>query len=230
MQPTASAHLPARPAHSARQRKGERTAERILDAAEELFAERGFAGTTLRDVASRVGLQNPSLYNHFSNKQALYGAVLERGLGPVLEALSAAASEGEVPDPERIIEVVMQALGRHPNLPRLLLHETLSGGESLTPMLTEWLGPVLERGQAMARANPAAQRWGEERIPLLVLALYHVVVGYFTTAPLYRRLFGQDLLEPEALARQTDVLHALVRALFSDDPPGLLQPAMPQRK
>ena len=87
-------------------------------------------------------------------------------------------------------------------------------------MLTDWVGPVLDRGQAMARSNPAAQRWGEEQIPLLVLALYHVVVGYFTPAPLYQRLSGQDLLEPAALARQTDVLRALVGALFSDDKQG----------
>ncbi len=43
------------------QRKGDRTAQQILDAAEDLFAERGFAGTTLRDVATRVGILIPSL-------------------------------------------------------------------------------------------------------------------------------------------------------------------------
>ena len=43
--------------------RGERTRERILDAAEEIFAERGFAGATLRDVAAAVGVRNPSLYN-----------------------------------------------------------------------------------------------------------------------------------------------------------------------
>ncbi|MCH7709746.1 MAG: helix-turn-helix transcriptional regulator, partial [Myxococcales bacterium] len=42
-------------------RKGELTAERILDAAEVLFSERGYAGTTLRDVAASVGIRIPSL-------------------------------------------------------------------------------------------------------------------------------------------------------------------------
>ena len=65
---------PARP-----RRRGEATAERILDEAEALFAERGFAGATLRDVATRVGIRNPSLYNHFPSKECLYVAVLERG-------------------------------------------------------------------------------------------------------------------------------------------------------
>ena len=69
-------------------RKGERTAERILDAAEALFAERGYAGATLRDVATEVGLRTPSLYNHFPNKESLYAAVLERGISPVLDVLA----------------------------------------------------------------------------------------------------------------------------------------------
>src|SRR5690606_15695429 len=70
---------------SAPRRRGEITAARILDAAEALFAERGYAGTTLRDVADAVGLRIPSLYNHFPSKDALYAAVLERGFGPVLD-------------------------------------------------------------------------------------------------------------------------------------------------
>ena len=208
---------PADPTTSATQRKGERTAERILDAAEALFAERGYAGTTLRDVASEVGLRNPSLYNHFANKQALYAAVLERGLAPVLASLSEAVVGGKAPDPAGIIEAVMHAVAQRPNLARLVLHETLAGGESLTPMLTEWIGPVLVRGQQMLKANPGASRWSDGQIPLIVLAFYNIVVGYFTTAALYQRLTGNDLLDPAAIDRQTDVLRALVAALFSDD-------------
>ena len=55
---------------ASRHRKGKQTAERILDAAEELFAERGYAGTALRDVAAMVDLRTPSLYNHFPNKES----------------------------------------------------------------------------------------------------------------------------------------------------------------
>ncbi len=46
--------------------------------------------------------------------------------------------------------------------------------------------------------------------------MYHVVVGYFTIAPLYRDLNGQDLLTQEALAKQTRFLTDLVANLFSD--------------
>jgi len=197
-------------------RRGEATAERILDVAEALFAEQGYAGASLRDVADGVGIRTPSLYNHFASKEALYAAVLERGLAPIVELLSVPQSgQGEdSTDPSRIATEVMRLLTRHPNVPRLVLHETASGGQRLTPMLRSWIAPAFERAHEMAGSNPAAASWGPDRTPLLVLAMYHVVVGYFTMAPLYRELRGVDLLAPDALVAQTAFLRELVSRLL----------------
>jgi hypothetical protein len=65
----------------------------------------------------------------------------------------------------------------------------------------------------MAQAS-AGDSWRAEEIPLLVLAMYQVVVGYFTVAPLYRELSGEDLLSREALERQTRFVTELVRRLY----------------
>ena len=204
------------PAPPSRRYGGERTAERILDAAEELFAERGYEGTTLRDVATRVGVRPPSLYNHFASKDALYAAVLERGIGPVMVLLArtAAAPESEPSDPARLVSEVMAILARRPAIPRLVQHETLAGGQRLTPMLRSWIVPAFERAHELVAATPAAGRWSPEQIPLLVLAMYQVVVGYFTFAPFYRDLGGQELLGDAALEAQTCFLRELVGRLF----------------
>jgi AcrR family transcriptional regulator len=198
-------------------RKGELTAERILDAAEALFAERGYAGTTLRDVAARVGLRIPSLYNHFPSKDALYAAVLERGIGPVLQILGA-FSEGARRDRSEVIAEVMELLQRHPNLPRLVVHETLSGGQRLTPMLRTWIEPIFGRAGEMVAESPSGGRWTAEQIPLLVLAMYHMMVGYFASASLWADLNGTDLLSPAMFAQQTALLREIVAALFPDEP------------
>ena len=202
-------------------RKGEITAERILDAAEALFAERGYAGTTLRDVADEVGLRIPSLYNHFESKDSLYAAVLERGIGPVLEILGEFLDAGahHRRDSAQVVERVMDLLARHPHLPRLVQHETLSGGQRLTPMLRDWIGPTLAKAQEVVLKGPALDRWGADRIPLLVLAMYHIVVGYFTIAPLYAQLDGQDLMSRDALAKQTRFLTEVAEALFAEATP-----------
>lgn len=197
-------------------RRGAVTAARILDAAEELFAERGYAGTTLRDVAERVGLRIPSLYNHFPSKDALYAAVLARGIGPVAELLSKLAETpaAERNDPSRVVEPVMRILAERPHLPRLLLHETLSGGERLTPMLREWMAPTFARAQALVEDRGDGTRLAPERAALVVLAMYHAVLGFFASAPLYRALTGTDLLTPSMLARQTELLRQMSEALL----------------
>ena len=50
----------------------------ILDTAGQLFAERGFAGTTTRQIAAAVGTSETVLFRHFPNKESLYAAILEQ--------------------------------------------------------------------------------------------------------------------------------------------------------
>lgn len=200
-----------------KRRKGELTAERILDAAGQLFAEHGYAGTSLRDVAAAVELRIPSLYNHFPGKEALYAAVLARGIGPVLELLAEfAQAPRERRDSGAILDRVVAVLRLHPHLPKLIQHESLDGGRRLTPMLREWIAPVFGRAAEMAETAPGAGRWTPEQIPLVIAAVYNVLVGHFTFAPLYRALNGVDLLTDSMFEHQTRILREIVNALFPD--------------
>ncbi|AXK46226.1 TetR/AcrR family transcriptional regulator [Brachybacterium saurashtrense] len=52
--------------------------EEILDAASSLFAERGYHGASLRDISRRVGISHPGMLHHFSSKDALLSAVIDR--------------------------------------------------------------------------------------------------------------------------------------------------------
>ena len=70
---------------AARTREPSSTRDAILDAAERRFAERGFAGVSVRQITADAGLRNQaSLYHHFKNKRAIYEAVLARGIAPIV--------------------------------------------------------------------------------------------------------------------------------------------------
>ena len=68
-----------------------------------------------------------------------------------------------------------------------------------------------------AAASTAARRWEPDQFPLLVLAMYHVFVGYFAIAHVYKDLNGQDLLTQQALDKQTRFFGDLVAALFEEE-------------
>jgi AcrR family transcriptional regulator len=66
------------------------TREAVLDAALTLFAERGYHGTALGQIAGRLGVRTPSLYNHMSSKQELLLTIVERTVTGVLDDLHTA--------------------------------------------------------------------------------------------------------------------------------------------
>jgi len=68
-----------------RQRRKEARPGELTAAALELFVERGFAATRLEDVAARAGVSKGTLYLYFDSKEALFKAVIEEGMLPVLD-------------------------------------------------------------------------------------------------------------------------------------------------
>lgn len=55
------------------------TRERLMETASHLFAEKGYASTTVREIVARAGVSKPVLYYHFQSKEGLYYALLEWG-------------------------------------------------------------------------------------------------------------------------------------------------------
>jgi TetR/AcrR family transcriptional regulator len=190
------------------------TSEKILDAAEDLFAASGYAATSLADVADVVGIRTPSLYNHFRNKEALYGAVLDRLI------VSFSAPLHELDQTEVTLEQVMQRLESvvrqhhaNPNLARLLQHAALSGGPHTDELIDRLFRPMfsspskLEGGNIPMLGDTGLQPWA-------VMAFNNLVMSYVTMAPMYRDVLGQDPFSEEALENQLTLVKSLLQAVF----------------
>lgn len=190
------------------------TAQRILDAAEDLFAEKGYSATSLGDVADRVGIRSPSLYNHFKNKEALYQAVLDR----LLEDFSAPLSEldsGPVTQ-ERVmnwLDTIVRQHHSNPNLARLLQHAALSGGPHTGELIDRLFRPMFQPASKLQDGNlnlledAGLQPWA-------VMAFNNLVMSYVTMAPMYADLLGRDPFSEEALDNQLRLIKTLLQAVF----------------
>ena len=77
--------------------RGEVSKERILDAAAELFSQRGYAGAGVDQLAARSGIAKTAIYYHFGNKEGLLAAVLERAATAWIDGIQAAAKQAGTP-------------------------------------------------------------------------------------------------------------------------------------
>jgi AcrR family transcriptional regulator len=200
------------------------TREVILDTAERLFAVHGVDGVALRDLAREMNLTAPSLYNHFPSKQALYEAVLERGLQPILQAVAEAWHPGALrPEQMRVtVDRLTTHLATHPHLARLLQRALLEEGGSVQKLIAHWLAPLYREGMAVIGETAGDAGWDPEEIPHLTLGLFGMMFSYFTNAPALQALTGAegDPMTPRALAAQRRFLEEAVYRLLGPYPRG----------
>ena len=97
----------------------------ILDAAERLFAARGFPRTTVKQIGAAAGVNSALLYYYFGDKERLYREVLDRLVGRLVEHTLPRLRAGGSPAARlrRFIEGQAEALAASPNLARLLMRE-----------------------------------------------------------------------------------------------------------
>jgi AcrR family transcriptional regulator len=132
----------SRPARQVRRRDAEASRRAILDAAEELFSQRGYDRASLGEIGRRAGVSAALPAYFFGGKAGLYGAVLERLLAAREERLEPLASAaGEVLERgaglraaiEMLIDGYIDFLRERPALVRLMGREALDGGRRLAP-------------------------------------------------------------------------------------------------
>lgn len=138
------------------------TKDRILDAAEELFAERGFRETSLRDITSRARVNLAAVNYHFQSKDALIQAVFARRIGPVnqarmamLDRFEAEARGGPVPL-ENILRAFLEPVVKNekavpPSFRRLFGRAYGEPGELFTQIVNNHFGQARLRFAAALR-------------------------------------------------------------------------------
>ena len=120
---------------------GDQTRDRLLDASERLFAERGYAATSMRDLTTLAGCNLASVNYHFGSKQGLYQALFERLLDDLrTERMTAvsqvAASAREAMDPAPIVRAFCESFLRP-------LRDRSHGMRLVQLMMTEMNSPQL---------------------------------------------------------------------------------------
>jgi len=133
--------------------------ERILLAAEKLFAERGFNGVSVQEITEMAGVNKAMVYYYFQSKLSLYRELLKVGLQSVKHALDEAIKQTTVEQRLRTyLTTYYEVVAARPLLARLVYREVLGYGSQCDPDLPGQLSIYIKRLQEIINEG---QRLGE---------------------------------------------------------------------
>jgi AcrR family transcriptional regulator len=190
------------------------TPTRIVEAALAAFARHGFDGASTRDIAAAAGVNQGLITYHFAGKEQLWRAavdhVFERlrtSFGNALEMLAEVDARTRL---RLVIRQFVRFTAAHPELHRLVVQEGKSDSPRLRWLVDRHIRPLFEATIAMIRES---QRDG--LLPGISPAhLHYIFLGaathVFIAAPEFRRLTGEDPMQPQSVEAHADALVGLL--------------------
>ena len=172
------------------------TRQSLVDAAAALFADRGFDGAKVDEIARRAGVNKAMISYHFGGKKGLYNAILADDFGWMLEKLAELDREPLPADVKlaRFISIFGSMHSRRPGLSAMMLREAMSAGRYLDPKLLPSLSRIFASVQSII-AQGVAENVFRDVDPLFT---HHTVIGaiafFFAARPLRDRLISEGVM------------------------------------
>jgi AcrR family transcriptional regulator len=190
--------------------------EEILDEATKLFAERGYEGTSMADLAEKVGLRKASLFHHFASKEVLYAAVLARLVEQVGLAIakSALLPGSYVERLDALTDAIVVVLGEQPCAARLLIREIMDWGPVVRDQLADQMLKVLSAAEAFLVAGQAEGRFAQVEPRQLILSLTGVHLMPFAIRGIVQRFTGVDPVQKEFVEMRRSAVREHVRRIL----------------
>ena len=158
---------------------GKQRREQLIDVGRRLFAERGFEGTSVEEIAAKAGVSKPVVYEHFGGKEGLYAVVVDREMQQLLDTVTGALTGGH---------------------PRELLEQAAFA-------LLDYIEQSTDGFRILVRDSPVAQSTGSfaSLISDIATQVEHILVAEFKQRgyePKHASLYSQMLVGMVALTGQ----------------------------
>lgn len=163
---------------------------RIVDAARQLFIERGFVGTSMSDIASRAGINRPTLHYYFRTKERMFDAVFGGIVGTLVPRVKDIVLQPDRPIGERVASVVdayYDVFGVNPGLPMFIVREMHRDFDGVVRTIMELrLGQYIESVRQGLQGEMDSGRLRQVPMRYLFLTFYSMLTMPFVAGNLCR--------------------------------------------
>jgi len=200
------------------------TQDRVLDAALDAFGTRGYAATSLDDLANDVGLTKQAILYHFSSKGGLLGAVITRTASELVAVFDHDVDHSTIGFAriESVVRVTFRLAATRPEVLGLLRQVSRLGEPHATALATG-LGTMLERARGFLEREMDAGRLRRHEPRLLMLSAYSAIIGV-ATEPEVMRAMGVEPSLRSLIEARTELTSFLRDALVPAGRPSLGYP------
>lgn len=187
----------------------------LLDAALEAFADHGYDGTSVREVARRLGVSHNLIPQRVGSKEELWFAAVDHGFGALAaDLVAAAAASADLDDVEQLRALVtafIAANARRPALLRIINQEAVAEGPRLDHLFLHYIDPVRAYGSDLLARLEAEGRVRSGSVGLVYFLMTHGAGGPLALPGLAAR-FGAavDPTDAEAVRRHAEAATAAI--------------------
>jgi len=195
------------------------TKEKILKAAEEVFAREGFAGARIQQISQKAGINQAMIYYYFSSKENLYQTVLGEAFFQLNRALSQAMTEnlGFAHKLRRFIELYFDLVSQNKNLLWIIQQELVNGAKHAQQLAPQYIKPIYVMGRNLVEQGIASGECRRLDIDSLLLTIFTLATFYFAASSYVSFARDTDTLESGMIEkRKREVIELILKGISKD--------------
>ncbi len=195
-----------------KKKKNNGTSQKILETAADIFAEVGFAGARVDEIAKLAGVNKATIYYHIGDKEALYAEVLHNIFENIAERINKEIVKADTPEQKlkTYIRQLSKTVDTHPQMASIMLRELASGGKDIPVVVTRDLTGMLEDLICILDEGEKKGVFIKTSPFVVQMMIIGAIAFYKTSSPFRSRLPDLPELDMNVTGKVSDEIEKLV--------------------